>query len=605
MNAVAPGWFPTHMSNPGWYRNFFLDRIPLKRSGNDQKGAVVFLASPASDYVPGACLWSIEFRQLGKDQPAMNVPLTPVRFLRYAEQQFPYKTAVVCGDQRFTYADLASRASRLAGALRGAGINPGDRVAFLSLNCHRLLEAYYGVIAAGAVLLPLNIRLSADELAYILNDAGASMLFLQQEFLPLVDSFRRRLSTIKHFVLLDASPNADWLASANYETMLSLAIPYVPDVMQFDEDSLAELFYTSGTSAHPKGVMLTHRNIYLHALSVCVNFSAAPDSVELHTIPLFHANGWGAAHSVTFTGGTHVMIPRFVCSEVFRLIEQERVKSMSLVPIMATALVNSPDREKYDLTSLDWISIGGAASSPTLIRQVEEKIGCSCFAGYGLTETAPVLSTARPKPGMDLQGDERYDFLAMTGYAIPGVEVRVVNSDGNDVPCDGKTMGEVIARSDGVMAGYWKQPEATADVLRDGWLHTGDIAVVNERGSFLIVDRKKDMIVSGGENISSLEVEKVILAHPDVYETAVIPVPDEKWGELPKALVVLKPGSNLGEGELIEFCRSRLAHFKCPRSVEFVPGLPKTGTGKVLKKDLRQKYRTAGSAASPAAAKPK
>jgi fatty-acyl-CoA synthase len=348
--------------------------------------------------------------------------------------------------------------------------------------------------------------------------------------------------------------------------------------------------------------MLTHRNIYLHALSVCINFNTDRDSVELHTIPLFHANGWGAAHSVTFTGGTHVMIPRFICSDVFRLIERERVKSLSMVPIMATALVNAPDREKYDLSSLEWISIGGAASSPTLIRQVEEKIGCQCFAGYGLTETAPVLSTARPKTGMQLEGEPRYVFQAMTGYAIPGVEIRVVDSAGNDVPRDGKTMGEVVARCDGVMAGYWKQPEATAEVMRGGWLHTGDVAVINEQGSFLIVDRKKDMILSGGENISSLEVEKVLLAHPAVYEVAVIPAPDEKWGEVPKALVVLKPDSHLTEAELIEFCRSHLAHYKCPRSVEFVPSLPKTATGKILKKDLRKQYQSGGSAA-PAMAK--
>jgi fatty-acyl-CoA synthase len=382
--------------------------------------------------------------------------------------------------------------------------------------------------------------------------------------------------------------------------MLSSATPYHPDIMQFDENSLAELFYTSGTSAHPKGVMLTHRNIYLHALSVCVNFRTTADTVELHTIPLFHANGWGAAHSVTFIAGRHIMIPRFVCSEVFRLIEREHVTSMSCVPIMGTALVNSPDLEKFDLSSLEWISVGGAPSSPTLIREMEKKLGCHCFAGYGLTETAPVLSTARPKPGMELEDDARYTFQAMTGYALPGVEIRVVDADGNDVPRDGKTMGEVIARSDGVMAGYWKQPEATAAVLHDGWLHTGDIAVMTEQGSFLIVDRKKDMIISGGENISSLEVEKVILAHPAVYETAVIPVPDEKWGEVPKALVVLKPDSHLGDAELIEFCRSRLAHYKCPRSVEFVPGLPKTATGKILKKDLRQKYRTGGAPSSRA-----
>src|SRR5581483_1288054 len=274
----------------------------------------------------------------------MNIPLTPVRFLRYAEQQFANKTAVVCGEQRFTYTQFAERAYRLAGALRGCGTQAGERVAFLSVNCHRLLEAYYGVVAAGATLLPLNFRLSAAELAYILNDSGATTLFLQREFLPVVDSFRHELTTVKNFVLMDGDPEASWLSPVNYDDTLAAATPLTPDIMDFDENSLAELFYTSGTSAHPKGVMLTHRNIYLHALSVCVNFSTRPDSVELHTIPLFHANGWGAAHSVTFAGGTHVMIPKFLCTEVFRLIQQERVKSLSLVPIMATALVNAPDR---------------------------------------------------------------------------------------------------------------------------------------------------------------------------------------------------------------------------------------------------------------------
>jgi fatty-acyl-CoA synthase len=257
---------------------------------------------------------------------------------------------------------------------------------------------------------------------------------------------------------------------------------------------------------------------------------------------------------------------------------------------MAAALANSPERPKYDLSSLRWISIGGAASSPSLIRQVEETLGCPCFSGYGLTETSPVLSTARMKPGTELEGDPRYVAQAMTGYAIPGVELRVVDAYENDVSRDGMTMGEVVARSDGVMEGYWNQPSATSEAMRGGWFHTGDIATINEDGYIRIVDRKKDIIISGGENISSLEIEKTLLAHPGVYETAVIPVPDDKWGEVPKALVVLKPDCRATETELLEFCRSQLAHFKCPRSVEFVPSLPKTATGKVLKKDLRKEY---------------
>jgi fatty-acyl-CoA synthase len=520
----------------------------------------------------------------------MNIPLTPIRFLRYAEQQFPSKTAVVCGERRFTYAEFAERVSRLAGALRDAGVTAGDRVAFLSLNCHRLLEPYYGVVATGAVLLPLNVRLAPGELAHILNDSGAKALFLQQEFVPLVDSFRQSVPTIQNFFVLDSEPQASWLSPKSYDEMLAASTPYRPDIMQFDENSLSELFYTSGTSANPKGVMLTHRNIYLHALSVCTTFRTKADAVQLHTIPLFHANGWGTAHSVTLVGGRHVMLPRFTCTDVFRLIEHERVDSLSLVPIMGTALVNSPDRQKYDLSSIQWISIGGAASSPTLIRQLEQAFGCECFSGYGLTETAPVLSTAKMKPGIHLDDDRRYIAQAMTGYAIPGVELRVVDHNGEDVPRDGRTMGEITARADGVMQGYWQQPGETAHVMRDGWFHTGDMAVIDESGSILIVDRIKDIIVSGGENISSLEVEKAILAHPGVYEAAVIPVPDDKWGEVPRALVVAKPGSSVTEAELIEFCRSHIAHYKCPRSIEFVESLPKTATGKVLKKNLRQAY---------------
>jgi fatty-acyl-CoA synthase len=520
----------------------------------------------------------------------MNVPLTPIRFLRYAEQQHPRSTAIVCGKERFTYAQFAERVSRLAGALRKAGVQPGDRVAFLSANCHRLLEAYYGVIEAGAVLLPLNIRLAPQELTYVLNDAGARVLFLQRHFLELVESFRSKLTTIKGFYSLDGATEEDWLTEQNYEALISCAPPHRAEIMGIDENALAELFYTSGTSAEPKGVMLTHRNIYLHALNASMALHTESGSVELHTIPLFHANGWGVAHFLTLLGGKHVMVQRFDPAEVFRLIETECVHYCSLVPAMATALVNCPERQKYDLSSLRRITIGGAASSPTLVREVEEKLGCTCFSGYGLTETSPVLSISPMKPGICWEKEQRFAGQAMTGYAIPGVELRVVGPNDQDVPRDGHSVGEIIARSDGVMKGYWQQPEATAEALRGGWFHTGDMATWNEDGYILIVDRKKDIIVSGGENISSLEVEKALLSHPAVLETAVLPVPDERWGEVPKALVVLKPNTEAGEIELIEHCRSRLAHYKCPRSVEFLESLPKTGTGKVLKRDLRKKY---------------
>jgi fatty-acyl-CoA synthase len=531
----------------------------------------------------------------------MKIPLTPIRFLRYAHEQFPNKVGVVCGEQRFTYAQFAERATRLAGALIAAGAKPGDRIAFLSTNCHRLLEAYYGVLEAGCVLVPLNIRLGPQELAFVLHDAQARFLFVESVFLPLVESFRTTVTSIETSFLLDGQPQASWLAPRNYDDVLAVSPPFECDFTQVDEDSLAELFYTSGSSDRPKGVMLTHRNVYLHALSVIAagqtSTSTIGDmsckSVLLHAIPLFHANGWGTAHSITLVGGTHVMIHHFNPVEVFHLIERERVSTCAMVPTMVTALVNSPARPKYDLSSLQVIIIGGAASSPTLVKEVEEKLGCTCISGYGLTETCPTLAKSPMKLDLPSQGEQRYARQAMTGFAIPGVELRVVGPNGTEVPHDGAVMGEIVVRGDGVMEGYWRQPEATAAAMEGGWFHTGDVAIVDRYNYVQIVDRKKEIIVSGGENISSLEVEKALIAHPDVYEAVVIPVPHEKWGEVPKALVVLKPGSQARGDDLLEFCRSRLSHFKCPRSIEFVESLPKSGTGKVLKRELRQKYGTA------------
>ncbi|MGO9125011.1 MAG: long-chain-fatty-acid--CoA ligase [Terriglobales bacterium] len=531
----------------------------------------------------------------------MKIPLTPIRFLRYAREQFPNQVGVVCGEHRFTYAQFAERAARLAGALIAAGAKPGDRVAFLSTNCHRLLEAYYGVLEAGCVLVPLNVRLGPLELAFIVNDAGARFLFVELALLPLVESFRATARSIETSFLLDGQPQANWLAPKNYDEVLSVSPPFQCDFTQIDEDRAAELFYTSGSSDRPKGVVLTHRNVYLHALSVIAAGQTSASTlgemsckaVLLHTIPLFHANGWGIAHTITVVGGTHVMIHHFNPVEVFRLIERERVSSCAMVPTMATALVNSPARSKYDLSSLQIINIGGAASSPTLVKEVEEKLGCTCISGYGLTETCPTLSKSPMKSDLPLAGQQRFARQAMTGFAIPGVELRVVGPNGQDVPHDGTVMGEIVARGDGIMEGYWCQEEATTAAMEGGWFHTGDVATVDRYNYLQIVDRKKEIIVSGGENISSLEVEKVLLAHPDVFEAVVIPFPHEKWGEVPKALVALKPGSQAREHDLLEFCRSRLSHYKCPRSVEFLESLPKSGSGKVLKRELRQKYGTA------------
>jgi fatty-acyl-CoA synthase len=520
----------------------------------------------------------------------MNIPLTPLRFLRHAERQYAGRTAVVSRGERFTYRQFGERAGRLAGALRKVGIQTGERVAFLGTNSHRLLEAYYGVLEAGAILLPLNIRLSASELTFVLNDSGASILFIDPQFLPLVDSFRSQLLSVRIFCQLDGVVEADWVMPQNYDDLLDESSPYRNDISSIHEDDVAEIFYTSGTSAQPKGVMLTHRNIYLHALQTCLAFDVEDGSVELHTIPLFHANGWGIAHFLTMLGGKHVMVDSFDPEVIFRFIETERVNQFNAVPFMATVLVNHPKRGDYDLRSLSRIVIGGAASSPTLIREVEQAFNCVCFSGYGLTESSPALSCASTKLDLGWTDEERYVGQAMAGCAFPGVELHIAGPDDEWLPEDGRAVGELIARGDGVMKGYWKQPELTADALRGDWLRTGDMASIDANGYVMIVDRKKDIIVSGGENVSSLEVEKAILAHPAVLEIAVIPVADGTWGEVPKALVVLKPGCAATEAELIDFSRSCLTHSKCPKSVQFLESLPKTGTGKVLKKNLRAQH---------------
>ncbi len=535
----------------------------------------------------------------------MNIPLTPIRFLRYARQQFPDKTAIVCKDHRFTYAQFADRAGRLAGALKSLGAAPGDRVAFLSTNCHRLLEAYYGVLEAGCILVPLNVRVAPQELGYILNDCAARFLFLESQFASNLEGFAQELLSVETFVVLDNAP-PNWLARHNYEDLLAFAKPYECDLHDVDENAVAEIFYTNGGSSRPKGVSLTHRNVYLHALAVIAAHQtsnatagqASCDTVQLHSIPLFHSNGWGAAHSVTLVGGTHVMMHHFNPGEVFRVIERERVRALALVPTMATALVNSPVRSKYDLSSLRYIMVGGAASSPALVREVEEKLGCVCMSGYGLTECSPVLAMSPMKGGLNWQGEQRHSGHAKTGYAIPGVEIRVVDPNGNDVPHDGVTIGEVIARGDGIMQGYWNQPDATKSLIIDGWFHTGDMATLDTCGYLQIVDRKKDIIISGGENISSIEVEKVLAEHPAVYEVAVIPAPDDRWGEVPVACVVLKPGCEVKEPELTAFCRARLTRYKCPRSFRFLERLPKDDKGKVVKNVLRKQYTLAQAAAA-------
>jgi len=521
----------------------------------------------------------------------MILPLTPVRLKRHAARIFGNKEGVVCEDLRLTYRQFNERCDRLSNALLRLGLQKGERVAFLSFNCHRLLEAYFGVPQLGAILLPLNIRLGPEELTYILHDAGSSVLFFGPEFIPLVESLRPGIRSVRHWIAL-SGPAPGWAYPKLYDEMLAEAEPAEIDYRGIDENSVAELFYTSGTTAYPKGVMLTHRNLYLHALYRLQAESGSDNEVGLYTVPLFHVNSWGTPHVLTLLGGRHVIARKFDPLAVLQLIQSERVTQLQMVPTMITALLNHPDFPQYDVSSVRTMFIGGAPCSTSLIREVEEKmLRCTAKGGYGLTETSPVISVANIKDHLaDEPRNVQLRRKATAGCALAGAEIRVVDIHGNDVKPDAREVGEVIVRSDVVMAGYWKQPESTERAIRNDWFHTGDLATIDEEGYLLIVDRAKDMILSGGENIASAEIERVLCAHPAVLECAVIAVPDEKWGEVPKALVVLKTGQTAPEDEILAHCRNHLAGFKTPKSVEFLQSLPKGGTGKILKKVLREPY---------------
>ena len=521
----------------------------------------------------------------------MIIPLTPIRCLYRGVDLYSNKVAIISGNRRYTYGQFGERCERLAAGLSAHGIQRRDRVAYLSFNNNQLLEGYYGVPLVRGIVMPLNVRLTAQELIQILNHAGARMLIFENDFAALVDAFRKGCPGIERYVAIDgASPQAD----CSYEELLSNGRIDRPDLFSFDENEIAELFYTSGSTGTPKGVMLSHRTVYLHALGVCCSchITQPEDTIVLHTIPLFHANGWGGPQTATLKGHKQVMVRRFDPVQVLQLIQQEHATTMSIVPVMANALLNYPDLGKYDVSSMRDISLGGAASSTELIARLEQAFHCNVMSGYGLTETAPVALWANDKDTVQFVDDEdRLRHKAMAGWAIVGNEVRVVDAQMRDVPRDSEAIGEVIVRGDNVMEGYYKEPESTREAITNGWLHTGDMAVWDEDSYVQIVDRKKEIIISGGENISSIEIEKAIFAHPAVFECAVVAAPDAQWGEIPVAIVALKPGTELTESDLMDSLRPRLAKFKLPKRIYFVEDpLPKTGTGKILKRQLREQF---------------
>ncbi len=519
----------------------------------------------------------------------MIVPLTPLEFRQRAVSLFGDKTGIVDGDRRFTYKEFDQRVNRLANAFDDLGVGKGQVVSFLTYNAHQLLEAYFAVPQIEAILNPINIRLSPQEIEYILNHAECRVLCFHKDFYPCVKSLQKKLPNIRHFIIMEPEEIPGWVL--DFEALLTAAFPQNEvDLDAIDENAVVELFYTSGTTGHPKGVAITNRTLYIHTLTAINGFQVSDKDTLLHVVPLFHVNGWGTPQFLTAVGGKHVMLRKIEYGEMLRLIESEKVTKLLGVPTIFNGLLQHPDLTQYDLSSLEECIIGGAPSPLALINAIEEKIGCRAYVGYGLTETAPFIVIARPKKYLNTDIATRRSYQVKTGLPLVGVQIRVIDEAGNNVPPDEKTIGEIVVRGNQVMHEYLKDKEATDAAIIDGWFHTGDVAVVDEEGYITIVDRKKDIIISGGENISSVEVEKIIQDHPAVFEVVVIGIPDEKWGEVPLALVVPKLGQKPSAEDIIQHVRQRLAHYKAPKKVEFRDELPKGGTGKILKRQLREQY---------------
>ena len=515
----------------------------------------------------------------------MEVPLTPLEFARRTGRLHGHRTAVIDGDLRLTYEQFFGRCDRWSAALQGLGVAAGDRVATIAPNTHAQLESFYAVPQIGAVLVPINYRLSADDFVYIINHSGSSVVCAHSDYLDVLDAVRDQLPGVRHFVAFEGGPRDGWV---DYETAIANAAPDV-DRPEAGEGDLLTINYTSGTTARPKGVMITHRNAAINTIGTLIHLPLGVGERYLWTLPMFHANGWTYTWTVTAAAGVHVCLRKVDPGAVFGLIRDERVGSLCAAPTVLISLANAPAEVRGKVPAGVRVVTAGAPPAAATIERLEGEFGWVITQVYGLTETAPFITVCAPLPEHDeLSPADRAVIKARTGVELlTSGELRVVDEKGIAVPADGQSLGEIVVRGNVVMAGYYHDPEATERAMGDGWFHTGDAAVVHPDGYVEIRDRIKDVIISGGENISSIEVEGVLLRHPAVAEAAIVGLPHDKWGETPHAFVVLRDGSQASEQEIIDFARARLAHFKAPRGISFVTELPKTATGKIQKFVLR------------------
>ena len=532
------------------------------------------------------------------DRSAANsTPLTPLSFLAWAAHVYADKTAVIHGERAFTYSELAARCRRLASALARRGIGPGDTVAVMAPNVPAMLEAHYGVPMVGAVLNALNYRLDARTIAFILEHGEAKLLITDREFSPTIEPALRMLGRRLPVIDIDdpLGEGGECLGEKDYEAFLAEGDPAFVAAPPADEWQAICLLYTSGTTGDPKGVVYHHRGAYLNALGNALTFGLSPRTVYLWTLPMFHCSGWTYTWAVTAVGGTHVCLRRVDPALIFPAIARHRVTHMCGAPVVMTMLIHAPDAVKVPFTHTVEMATGGAAPPSTVIAAME-KMGFRVTHLYGLTETyGPATFCAWQDGWQTLPLPERASQMARQGVSYVTTEGMMVADPATltPVPRDGVTMGEVMLRGNTVMKGYLKNPRATGDAFAGGWFHTGDLAVWHPDGYIEIKDRSKDIIISGGENISSLEVEEALYKHPAVMEAAVVARPDAHWGETPCAFVTLKPGASATAEDIASFLRDTIARYKVPRHVVFGP-LPKTSTGKIQKFVLRERAKEAG-----------
>ena len=520
----------------------------------------------------------------------MEVPLLVNDFLNRSVKLYGRSEAVVDGDLRLTWAEFGERVQRFANALLAAGIGKGDRVAIIAPNSHQFLETFYATAAIGAIIVPVNYRLIPSDFEYILQHSGAKAVLVDAEYLGMVDEIRSSAPTVEHFIAIpygDAQISAGWM---DYEAWIGGHSAKPPADPGLDENDLLSINYTSGTTARPKGVMITHRNAYINAYNFIAHLRVTQEDVELWTLPMFHANGWGGVYAITAMGGKHVVLRAPEADDIYRLIQDEKCTFACMAPAVLARILEFEDKESYNITTRPRFTIAGAPPPYTFIERLERELGWEFLQIYGLTETSPILTAAEVKPYLGVEGDDYFKVKVRAGHDVIGTWVKVVDEDGNEVDWDDESIGEVVARSNVVLKGYWEQQEETDKVIVDGWFHTGDMATVNKHGYINIVDRAKDVIISGGENISSIEVEDVLYQHPSVLEAAVIGIPSERWGETPLALIVPREGATPTSDEIVQHCRANMAGFKIPRQIEFVETLPRTATGKLKKFELREAY---------------